>query len=243
LNQRLLFPVQPFGSGSSLNVQISKGRKFDAQRIQHTCRTPHPEGRPRRPRSEPQATRPGAKRTGPNLAQYILRNPFSYATNRLWETFDGPAFIAAITRHIPPPGQHLVRYYGAYSNRARGERRKQAANATIPNAANTPLPIRRSNADFAKEQEYADNEQRAQTFTQVLPLDLHPDACLPPGQTRTIRRESGPGRGSPVSSIRFRPERLFCSGERKATRERIASLTTTTEITTKYLFTLRSRRS
>lgn len=51
-----------------------------------------------------------------NLAQYILRNPFSlekmtyiaetgeviyrskrnHATNRLWERFDGPAFIAAI---------------------------------------------------------------------------------------------------------------------------------------------------
>jgi hypothetical protein len=39
-----------------------------------------------------------------HLAQYILRNPFSYATTRLWETFDGPAFIAAITRHIPCSG-------------------------------------------------------------------------------------------------------------------------------------------
>ncbi|NBD37212.1 MAG: IS91 family transposase [Verrucomicrobia bacterium] len=140
-----------------------------------------------------------------NLAQYILRNPFSlekmtyvpetgeviyrskrnHATNRLWETFNGPAFIAAITRHIPPPGQHLVRYYGAYSNRAQGERRKRAANAAIPEAADTPLPIRRSYADFSKEQEQADHEQRALSFAQGLPLDPHPDACLPAGPSET----------------------------------------------------------
>ena len=89
------------------------------------------------------------------LAQYILRNPFSlekmtylpetgevvyrskrnHATKRLWETFDAPAFIAAIARHIPSPRQHLVRYYGAYSNRTRGERRKRANNESSPSAA------------------------------------------------------------------------------------------------------------
>jgi hypothetical protein len=38
--------------------------------------------------------------------------------------FDGPEFIAAVVQHIPPPGFQMVRYYGWYSNRARGERRK-----------------------------------------------------------------------------------------------------------------------
>ena len=34
-------------------------------------------------------------------------------------------FIAAITQHIPEKNFHLVRYHGWYSNRMRGERRKQ----------------------------------------------------------------------------------------------------------------------
>jgi len=141
-----------------------------------------------------------------NLAQYILRNPFSlekmtylpetgdvvycskrnHATKRLWETFDGPAFIAAIARHIPSPGQHLVRYYGAYSNRARGERRKRANNESPPSAAETPLPTRRSYADFASEREAKTLELRARAFDQGRPLKPHPDAYTPPP-----KRESG----------------------------------------------------
>ncbi|MCP3888729.1 MAG: hypothetical protein GY702_07620, partial [Desulfobulbaceae bacterium] len=34
-------------------------------------------------------------------------------------------FIASITQHIPEPSFQLVRYYGWYSNRMRGDRRKQ----------------------------------------------------------------------------------------------------------------------
>ncbi|MDW7712319.1 MAG: transposase [Deferrisomatales bacterium] len=32
--------------------------------------------------------------------------------------------MAAVTQHIPPKGFQMVRYYGWYSNRARGERKK-----------------------------------------------------------------------------------------------------------------------
>ena len=133
------------------------------------------------------------------LAQYILRNPFSlekmtylpetgevvyrskrnHATKRLWETFDAPAFIAAIARHIPSPRQHLVRYYGAYSNRARGERRKRANNESPPSAAETPLPTRQSYADFASECEAQTLELRSQAFDRGRPLKPHPDACTP----------------------------------------------------------------
>ena len=35
-------------------------------------------------------------------------------------------FLAEFTQHIPPQGAHLIRYYGWYSNKARGLRRKQA---------------------------------------------------------------------------------------------------------------------
>lgn len=40
---------------------------------------------------------------------------------------DAAEFIALITQHIPEKSYQLVRYYGFYSNRARGERREQEA--------------------------------------------------------------------------------------------------------------------
>jgi hypothetical protein len=38
-------------------------------------------------------------------------------------------FLAEFTQHIPPKGAHLIRYYGWYSNKARGLRKKAAAAA------------------------------------------------------------------------------------------------------------------
>ncbi len=79
------------------------------------------------------------------LAQYILRNPFSvekltynketgtviYHTKmthgkdkKNFEVFDAKEFIAAITQHIPEKSFQMVRYYGWYPNRSRGEREK-----------------------------------------------------------------------------------------------------------------------
>lgn len=80
------------------------------------------------------------------LAQYILRNPFSVEKihyqrqsgqvvyrskmthgkhKRNFEIFSAAEFIATITQHIPEKSFQLVRYYGWYSNRARGERAKR----------------------------------------------------------------------------------------------------------------------
>ena len=42
-----------------------------------------------------------------------------------FEVFTSGEFIAAITQHIPDKGFQMVRYYGWYSNRARGERTKR----------------------------------------------------------------------------------------------------------------------
>ena len=78
------------------------------------------------------------------LAQYVMRNAFSvdkmpYApttgsviyrsetthgkNKRHFEGFDGKEFVAAVVQHIPPPGFQMVRYYGWYSNRTRGDRK------------------------------------------------------------------------------------------------------------------------
>jgi hypothetical protein len=78
------------------------------------------------------------------VAEYILRSPFSlekmrYQANtgtliyqskmhpvlkRNFEVFSACDWLAALAAHIPNAGEHLVRYYGWYSNANRGKRRK-----------------------------------------------------------------------------------------------------------------------
>lgn len=78
-----------------------------------------------------------------NLAQYINRNTFSLEklkydkktksvmyrskiahgkNKKNCEVFSPLEFIADITQHIPEPSFQLVRYYGCYSNRIRGDK-------------------------------------------------------------------------------------------------------------------------
>ena len=86
------------------------------------------------------------------LAKYIIRNPFAVEKmqvsppnranpegsvlyrsglnpkiQRNFEVFTPCDFIAAITEHIPDKSFQLVRYYGWYSNKMRGQRDKHAA--------------------------------------------------------------------------------------------------------------------
>jgi hypothetical protein len=93
------------------------------------------------------------------LAQYIVRNPFSVEKmdvkpsgggnpdgtiiyrsemnekiHRNFEIFSPCDFIAAITQHIPDKSFQMVRYYGWYSNKARGQRDKRKADAGQPDA-------------------------------------------------------------------------------------------------------------
>jgi Putative transposase len=78
------------------------------------------------------------------VAEYILRSPFSVekiryqastgtiiyqskmhpVLRRNFEVFSACDWLAALTAHIPNAGEHLVRYYGWYSNVSRGKRRK-----------------------------------------------------------------------------------------------------------------------
>ncbi|MBM3836270.1 MAG: hypothetical protein FJ403_24050, partial [Verrucomicrobia bacterium] len=41
--------------------------------------------------------------------------------SRNFQVFDPLDFLAEVTQHIPDPGSHLVRYYGGYSNKTRGQ--------------------------------------------------------------------------------------------------------------------------
>ena len=87
-----------------------------------------------------------------DLAQYILRHSFSVekmtyiapssrviyqsrlnpATRRNFEVFTATDFLAAITQHIPEKGAQTVKYYGYYSNKARGHRAKAVGRAGPP---------------------------------------------------------------------------------------------------------------
>ena len=100
------------------------------------------------------------------LAQYILRNPFSVKKmtlesptdtviyrsklnakiNRNFEVFTPTDFLAAITQHIPDKGAQMVRYYGWYSNKMRGQRQRAqnggAAAAPLRPPSNPPPPAK-----------------------------------------------------------------------------------------------------
>ncbi len=95
------------------------------------------------------------------VAQYILRNPFAQGKITFNETtgmvvykskmshskaeggkknfvvYPACNFIAAITQHIPEKRCQMVRYYGWYSNKMRGERRKLEEELTAANVAET----------------------------------------------------------------------------------------------------------
>jgi len=43
---------------------------------------------------------------------------------RNFQIFDPLGVLAEVTRHIPEIGEHLIRYYGWYSNKSRGQRAK-----------------------------------------------------------------------------------------------------------------------
>src|ERR1039457_2171407 len=95
---------------------------------------------------------PEAKADLEDLAQYILRNPFSVEKmtlewpadmviyrsrlnpkiNRNFEVFTATDFLAAITQHIPVKGVQMVRYYGWYSNKMRGVRHRGLPPELVP---------------------------------------------------------------------------------------------------------------
>ncbi len=59
-------------------------------------------------------------------------------SSRNFQVFDPLDFLAEVTQHIPDPGAHLVRYYGWYSNKSRGQRAKRQPVATATGPARSP---------------------------------------------------------------------------------------------------------
>jgi hypothetical protein len=55
----------------------------------------------------------------------IYRSGMNPKIHRNFQIFTPCDFIAAITQHIPDKSFQLVRYYGWYSNKMRGQRKKR----------------------------------------------------------------------------------------------------------------------
>jgi len=74
----------------------------------------------------------------------LPRNAKSLAgVARNFQVFEPLDFLAEITQHIPNQGEHLIRYYGCHSNKARGwhARQNQAGQtASEPSPLNSDLP-------------------------------------------------------------------------------------------------------
>jgi len=97
-----------------------------------------------------------------NLAQYIIRSPFSTAkltynndtgmviyhsgmthgkNRKNFSISSAEEFIAAITQHIPEKSFQLVRYVGWYSNRMRGDRNKHELEEKESKSKNNEIEI------------------------------------------------------------------------------------------------------
>jgi hypothetical protein len=89
-----------------------------------------------------------------NLARYIIRASFSQERmtyipddqsadgvakviydskdGKTTKTFDALDWLAQLTTHIPNRGEQMVRYYGFYSNKSRGLRKKAGTDDDVP---------------------------------------------------------------------------------------------------------------
>lgn len=68
------------------------------------------------------------KGEGTSILYHSKMNP---SLKRNFEVFSPLEWLAALCVHIPDKGQHLLRYYGYYSNKSRGMREKKGEGKAI----------------------------------------------------------------------------------------------------------------
>jgi hypothetical protein len=99
------------------------------------------------------------------LARYIIRASFSQERMQYLadegtiiysgkdgkdrKVFDAPEWLAAMCSHVPNRGEQMVRYYGWYSNVARGKRQKLGEDGTIPHIIESDRPSAASRKSWA----------------------------------------------------------------------------------------------
>jgi hypothetical protein len=107
-----------------------------------------------------------------NLARYIIRAPISQErmcyihadkslggtakviykskTSNLKETFTALDFLAKLIIHIPNKYEQLVRYYGYYSNKSRGLRKRKNIDDEIPSVINSDISKKQFRKNWAR---------------------------------------------------------------------------------------------
>ena len=73
----------------------------------------------------------------------LVQTPYNSRTGKRGLVLDELELIRRLCAQIPAPRQHMVRYFGWYSSRARGERAKREATTTI-------APTNRDDSPHAK---------------------------------------------------------------------------------------------
>ena len=118
------------------------------------------------------AVRPWDKEGIEKLARYIVRAPLSQErmtyipcnassggkarviyrgkTSKTREAFTALDWLARLVTHIPNKGEQLVRYYGYYSNKSRGMRKKKDGDNKVPALVESDLSRKRFRKNWAR---------------------------------------------------------------------------------------------
>ena len=77
------------------------------------------------------------------MIQVLFSSMWSYIKrNGNFRAFKDPLeFLAEVLQHVLPPNFHSVRYYGAYSNAARGKRNRRLQERTQDDDCDCEIPI------------------------------------------------------------------------------------------------------
>ena len=110
----------------------------------------------------------------PQNGRVVYHSRMNQTTRRNFEVFTAVDFLAAVTRHIPDKGAQIVKYYGWYSNKARGQRAKlKSCHSELVEESGCATVCRRSTACGVSSDSAPD---RALVATEGLPVHELPVA-------------------------------------------------------------------
>jgi hypothetical protein len=118
---------------------------------------------------------------------------------RNFQVLDPLDFLAEFTQHIPAKGSHLIRYYGWYSNKARGMRRKAAAGGDSPHLCAAPEgPFRQMGTV-----PFSTPNPCSQTWAMLIKrvYEVDPLACPKCGGTMKVLAFIEPSQGALIEKI------------------------------------------
>jgi len=150
----------------------------------------------------------------PNPGDERLRQ----GASRNFQVFDAMEFLAEVTQHIPNKGQHVIRYFGWYSNKKRRVRKKKKAAAEgkqdiEPEDGNGFLKQRRMNWAALIKKVYEIAPLRCPACGGTMKIVSFIDKCQPEVVEKILRHcglwEKAESRPPPVKSTVAEPEPYY----------------------------------